>query len=280
MTDDVELLTQKVIGYRQFSLDYECRKLCPTFVSGYPWEPGVNHAVCRQDVIRSGILGGIKDERQIQPEQHTAPKTDCQCGFYAYHHQMFAAGGRTAAAIAAWGDVDTHYAGFRAEYAEILALAADDQRERDRLRLIAKRYDVPIIPYADLVSYASEHGSPMPESLRPDASFPGTYFGGLAAPVASIQVAFGGSEEPLNLTAEQAVNMGLITTQPNGMYQVNPSGYMTRQQFVAALESEKAAPENEESESDEPDEKSKKQRSRLLQEKAKWTARNAKKRTP
>ena len=118
------------------------------------WQPGVNTAACLY-------------------KQHPAPATTCSCGLYALasadddrlrpHHEAVGA-------IAAWGDVELHRTGFRAEHAAIVALALPDDcppRHAEDLRAAAQRYGVPLVPPERLVAAACEHGRPIEYSAAP-----------------------------------------------------------------------------------------------------------------
>src|SRR5688572_6682963 len=104
--------------------------LCPVTGQVGPWSTGVNTARCARGA------------------GHTAPDTDCSCGIYAFHamhnqlrHEP------VVGAIAAWGDMEVHRDGFRAERAAVLALSGTGLgRSGDAaLRRAAERYGVPIV---------------------------------------------------------------------------------------------------------------------------------------
>jgi hypothetical protein len=75
-------------------------------------------------------------------------------------------------AIAAWGEIEVYPAGFRAEYAAViaLALAYEPSRSTDppaRLREAARRYGVRLVSLADLEAEASEFALPLPDEVLP-----------------------------------------------------------------------------------------------------------------
>lgn len=153
-----------VIGYREWKLNDWV--LTPVSV-GPPWRAGVNHATCR---LNESPFGKVVDP---DPAPHGAPGAACVCGFYAMHAlpapttHPYVLG-----AIAAWGNLEVHHDGFRAEYAQIVALAepTDIPAElRDGFDLAAKSYGVPVVRYSDLPSEAARHGSSLPPSARPPA---------------------------------------------------------------------------------------------------------------
>ena len=88
------------------------------------------------------------------------------CGLYALNDSGDArlALGDVWGAIAAWGSVQVHRTGFRAELACVVALAADeaaDAERRWRLEAVARAYGVPLVPAGELEAAALVHGSPL-----------------------------------------------------------------------------------------------------------------------
>jgi glycine cleavage system H lipoate-binding protein len=105
---------------------------------------------------------------------HRPPGPRCSCGIYALtdvgdgrlieHLGPHGAIG----AVAAWGEMEVHHGGFRAERACVLALADPPELSRfrrGRLQRAAERYGVPLVPYAELDAVASLHASPLPADL-------------------------------------------------------------------------------------------------------------------
>jgi hypothetical protein len=107
-------------------------------------------------------------------EPHASPHPDCQCGVYAYHRpglrsyygeQWWCEG-----VIAAWGRIEVHADGLRAEYARVEALGIPDLTN-DRLvpavEAIGARLGVPVTSAEALPELAERLGGTVPESLRP-----------------------------------------------------------------------------------------------------------------
>ena len=145
---------EAVIGYRAWRVDREAR-LC-AWTGRTAWTSGVNRARCF-----AVPLGGLR------PRRHSAPDPDCMCGLYALNDSGDArlALGDVWGAIAAWGSVQVHRTGFRAELACVVALAADeaaDAERRWRLEAVARAYGVPLVPAGELEAAALVHGSPLP----------------------------------------------------------------------------------------------------------------------
>lgn len=165
------VFSECVIGYRSWKLD---DWVLSPISFGSPWRPGINRAVCKvHDTILGSMsftltTGGITTVDESQPRaEHSAPKRDCTCGLHAYHEMPEHADGIVVGAVAAWGDLQVHSNGFRAECAQILALVA-----ADGLGDVAETYGVPLVPRDMLAAEAQQHGSPLPASMRPDPPKP------------------------------------------------------------------------------------------------------------
>jgi hypothetical protein len=145
------------------------------------WEPGINMARCQGYV-------------------HSAPKEDCDCGFWLKYHledvllyvpdnTVFVFG-----AVNAWGRIVEHSDGFRCQYAQVIALHnevgvkshrlraprasygnQDDMPEIQYwrrsdgfdLRRLTERFDVPLFDSAvEMIKFADQHRSSQPPSDR------------------------------------------------------------------------------------------------------------------
>ncbi|MGI8593179.1 MAG: hypothetical protein ACR2ML_02245 [Solirubrobacteraceae bacterium] len=144
---------EPVIGYRAWRVDRDARLRAWTAETA--WKPGVNRAHCNAG--RFGVRGR---------RRHSAPDQDCMCGLYALNEcddaRLAAADVR--GAIAAWGSVQVHRTGFRAEFACVVALAADDAADawkRWRLEAVARAYGVPLVAAGELEAAARAHGAPL-----------------------------------------------------------------------------------------------------------------------
>lgn len=142
-------VTEPIIGFRAWRVTCDGALVPWSAAAAGAWVPGINSAICLA--------------RPSTPS-HRAPMRRCSCGIYALAsaddrrltHQNLAVG-----AIAAWGDIEVHTTGFRAEKAAIVALALDadvDPVHRRRLTLAAARYGVPLVPRAGLAAAAGEYG--------------------------------------------------------------------------------------------------------------------------
>jgi hypothetical protein len=70
--------------------------------------------------------------------------------------------------VAAWGDIEVHATGFRAEYARVIALSGSARRGVANPHRVAGRYGVVLVDHVDLPAHAAAAGSPIPEELRPE----------------------------------------------------------------------------------------------------------------
>lgn len=116
------------------------------------WVPGTNVASCRNGL------------------PHLSPAEDCGCGLYAYHRlhgfRRNGAYGDVIGLVRGWGRISVAEAGWRAQYAEIVAIADNLGAEQ-----IAKRYEVPVLPVNWMDAYARTHGVPSelcPNRRRPE----------------------------------------------------------------------------------------------------------------
>jgi hypothetical protein len=109
------------------------------------WTPGRNRADCHEETA----LG--------TGENHPAPERSCTCGFYGltnfggWQEEHFHRPHNVVGVIAAWGRVELEYGLFRAEYARILAIG--QTRRGTRERVAARRYGVPLVPFAALEAH-------------------------------------------------------------------------------------------------------------------------------
>jgi glycine cleavage system H lipoate-binding protein len=152
---------EAVVGYRAWHVE-EDGLLRPWTFMALPWQPGANRAVCARDV------------------RHSPPVADCMCGLYALtdpaDRRLDFRADQAVGAIAAWGDLEVHRSGFRAEHACVTALALPDRagfEQREALARAAERYGVPLVAADCLSDEALRHGAPLPDDLwAPSPSWP------------------------------------------------------------------------------------------------------------
>lgn len=182
---DPPMFSECVIGYRRWICDAD-GQLWPISDRRRSWQPGVNQARCNRAHTRSHGLQWANSTGRIVLEwlpAHDAPIADCDCGLYSwrrppgnwYADPSSSELPNVVGAVASWGALHVHDAGFRAQYACIVTLAHPDDATSDvltKLQAIASRYWVELTPLSALESVASLHGSPLPDDLRPPASTP------------------------------------------------------------------------------------------------------------
>ena len=72
--------------------------------------------------------------------------------------------------MTAWGRIEAHAAGLRAQHArvEVLGLPPSNEPTRRRsVQTIADHLGVPLVPRDDLADAARDYGAPLPPSLLP-----------------------------------------------------------------------------------------------------------------
>lgn len=152
--------TAPVLGYRAWDVRADGTLYPWSATAAGPWRPGLNTARCLNS------LG--------EPSAHRPPGPRCSCGIYGLtdvtdgrlleHLGPHGAIG----AVAAWGEMEVHHGGFRAELACVLALAEPpdlSRFRRGRLQRAADAYGVPLVPYAELEAVARLDASPLPADL-------------------------------------------------------------------------------------------------------------------
>lgn len=153
MMDEAPDLVEAVIGYRAWHVDGD-GLLRPWTFSSLAWQPGVNTAICARD------------------PRHRPPVADCMCGLYALNdpadRRLDFRADQAVGAIAAWGDLEAHRTGFRAEHACVVALGLPDRadgEQREALARAAARHGVPLVAARCLSAEARRHGAPLPDDL-------------------------------------------------------------------------------------------------------------------
>lgn len=168
-------LVQPIIGFRMWTA--ENGLLRSSGAGNALWDPDVTVAECEGfDKVRALIppsLAHLLDEPEVSREPHPAPKADCGCGLYAYHGPQALDGVAIFGAIAAWGRVEVHEVGFRAEKARIVALAIDDsclydKPRRELIERLAATYGAKAVPGYLLAEEARKHGIRCPKELLPE----------------------------------------------------------------------------------------------------------------
>src|ERR671928_1996571 len=153
-------LAAPVVGYRAW------RVANGRLVSPYipcRWEGRVMRAEC-YDANRGLVRGEGWLDRP-----HESPHPDCRCGIYAYHtpgpRTYFGEVWWCQGVVTAWGRMEVHADGLRAEFARVEGLAepeAPDPRLRAAVRAIAADLRVPLVAAGGLPGPAPRVGRPGP----------------------------------------------------------------------------------------------------------------------
>lgn len=150
---------EPLIGYRAWHLNRDAELVPWSLMGAGPWVPGVNTAVCHAG------------------KHHHAPASKCMCGLYALgsprDRRLHGLDTQIVGAVAAWGDVELHRTGFRAEHAAVVALAIPQDSALERAQRAADRYEVPLVPRNELELTARAFGRPIDPTIldepgRPD----------------------------------------------------------------------------------------------------------------
>jgi hypothetical protein len=154
-------LVEPVLGFRAFEVGADLLLQSP-WMHGWVWRPGVVTARCRQTHL---MVWGVT---------HVAPGRNCTCGLYGYREldRRLAKGDWCVAAIAAWGEMELHESGFRAQHACAVALAAPARAGLDERELIsrtAERYGVNAVPLRKLAEEGRRYAQPVATASRPRA---------------------------------------------------------------------------------------------------------------
>ena len=149
----------KIIGERLVSPNIPVR-----------WEGRTLHAACHP--VQKRIMLG---HRGWLDADHASPDPRCQCGIYGY----FTPGPRSwygeafwcEGVVTAWGRIEVHRDGFRAQHARVEALAAPDETRAlgaDAVRAAADALGVPLVDHPALEAFAAGlGGTGVPPSLLP-----------------------------------------------------------------------------------------------------------------
>lgn len=156
------------------------------FPNGKPraWEQGINTARCNCAGLNglSFELSWHEGRRVLERVPgHAAPDEECECGLYSWrrpvdawsHDPRCAAAALVVGAVASWGRLQVHGDGFRAEHACVVTLAYPEDTDPGaltKLHRVASLYHVELVPLSELEEAASRHGTPLPDSLRPDTA--------------------------------------------------------------------------------------------------------------
>jgi hypothetical protein len=176
-TSDGPDLIQPVIGFRAWTIEKD-EWLRSRGAGNTRWDVGTNEAKCGGRDLVSSVPYGLSPG----PTDHDAPDRNCECGFYAIYslRDLVSSYGVDSdvviGAVVAWGRMEVHASGFRAQLARIVALgvldtlALYDEGYADKVAAIARLYNAECVPLLQLEEVAGKHGIEMPEDVRPASS--------------------------------------------------------------------------------------------------------------
>lgn len=134
MTDLPPDFCEPILGFRAWKLDDDGS--LRAWAADVPWVPGPNRAYC------------------VTEPSHAAPVSHCMCGLYALadvHDPRLHSGVDVIGAVAAWGEIELHTTGLRAEWMCVLALASPALSDCPLWAVAAaERYAVPLVDHEDL----------------------------------------------------------------------------------------------------------------------------------
>lgn len=154
---EVPDLIEPLVAFRHWRLDEETGALKSPY-SLFPWPERMMTAICQSSL-------------RAEPGKHPAPAPEhgCRCGLYGYYapddSSAYFGGQIIYGAIKAWGKIEVHITGIRAQYAEIIAITNGPNYTAATLQDIATFYSVPLVPTDQLRHFALEHGALVPQSI-------------------------------------------------------------------------------------------------------------------
>ena len=173
--DPVRRSGKKFRAFRAWTLDgYRLRSANP---SGGHWTPGVNRAECKRSTYDpmpplQAIWSGSAEGGGTA---HSAPDPKCRCGLYAWYGPERLTGFPGFGAelvygvVLAWGHVEAHADGLRAEYAEPAMLAYSERQSFKhvrRVQAVGSELALPVVELRELALAAEAIGEAVPIELR------------------------------------------------------------------------------------------------------------------
>lgn len=174
----------KILGFREWK--FESGQLRSLAMGNYGWGLNAQRAYCRK--CRQG------------------PTEKCECGFYAWHDvSRLKEGSGIHGAILGWGRTVAHADGFRSQFAQIVALAYNDDISMGDHRWLAQVAQDAGVPFCEthlLAATAAEYGDVLAEEHRPEKASKFGNFGLQTIDRSPIQVTVDG--KPLMIREIQA----------------------------------------------------------------------------
>jgi hypothetical protein len=192
VSNDNELYTEPLLGYRIWSMATSPISLTGIVYTSVKWTPkGPTHATCMRRT-RANFSTTTKETNKCEHP----PEMKCNDGMFAFYdlermkssglpftHTFFAVRG----SVQGWGKIILHEDGYRAEYAQPIAIIDETEEtikkwvpqaaafleprlefddaykmRRNRVKLVAQNYGLPIIPEDDIEEFSRNYGA-MPQ---------------------------------------------------------------------------------------------------------------------
>lgn len=133
---DIPLTVGSILGTRSFRINDE-GMLTGVTVSGIPYKPGENVAVCAADHAEQDKVESNDETTVVSSPLHSM--SECEHGFWAYYDEKdyFSNTGTVSGVLEGYGEVIVGKKGFRSSKARVRALVAPDSRYYS--------YDFPLI---------------------------------------------------------------------------------------------------------------------------------------
>lgn len=145
-TDYDDLAPGAIYGVRSFRVD-ELGNLNSIGYS-HMWKPGVNESECPYttlEYISTGHAGVFRRRTYKERKYGRCTSPDHGCGFWAYHDGTHYPYGNVTGVVKAWGRTTIGTKGFRAEFAEIVAICATPPPQTLRRKSIMEGYGVIVL---------------------------------------------------------------------------------------------------------------------------------------
>ena len=159
-------LAEPMVGFRTWRV-----------VDGRLWSPYIPRTWDEREMRAECYRGpGALIEVDAAPDHapESAPHPDCRCGIHVYElppSRFSTVDHRGVTGIAsAWGRMEEHQDGMRAEVARIEALAVSSQwsdRQRSAVLEVADRLDLDLVEEAELELVVARYGPPLSPELSP-----------------------------------------------------------------------------------------------------------------
>jgi hypothetical protein len=152
---DAPDLIEPIVAFRKWRVvDGRLRSLYEPFF----WLEPAQHAECRSP------------KHGLQP--HEAPHSSCSCGIYASHEPDYRFPTvdyrGVSGIVTAWGAIEVHADGLRAEFVQVEALANYShwgRRQTDAVLTVAETLGVDLVDLYDLEAVAGQYGARLDRRL-------------------------------------------------------------------------------------------------------------------